>query len=121
MGQHIAMWLTTDGINFMTIEEYLHLLDDEMEEKYVHNETYILEIKGAKYEEVMPKEVADQQTHLTPAQWEVFEKVLEKMPILFDGKLGLYPREKVHLEVQHNARPYHTKAYSVPQIHEDII
>eukprot|EP00957_Ditylum_brightwellii_P204598 15340047-Ditylum_brightwellii.AAC.4 len=32
MGQCIAMWLATDGVNSMTIEKYLHLLDDEMEE-----------------------------------------------------------------------------------------
>eukprot|EP00957_Ditylum_brightwellii_P061400 4660474-Ditylum_brightwellii.AAC.1 len=90
MGQHIAMLPTTDNVNSMIIEKYSHLLDDEMEEEYVHNETYISEIKDTKYEEVIPKEVADQQTHLMPVQ------------------------RKVHLEKQHNTRPYDTKAYSVP-------
>eukprot|EP00957_Ditylum_brightwellii_P083054 6313381-Ditylum_brightwellii.AAC.1 len=60
MGQPIPMQPTTDGINSMTIKEYLHLLDDEMEEEYVNNETYISEINDAKYEEVMPEEVVDQ-------------------------------------------------------------
>eukprot|EP00957_Ditylum_brightwellii_P137018 10447613-Ditylum_brightwellii.AAC.1 len=70
MGQHIAMWPTTDSNNSITIKEHFHLLDDEMKEEYVNDDTYISEIKGAKYEEILPKDVADQQTRLAPIQWE---------------------------------------------------
>lgn len=37
---------------------------------------------------------------------------------VFDGKLGTYFGEKIHLELQHNAHPVHSQAYSAPHIHK---
>ena len=37
----------------------------------------------------------------------------------FDGKLGLYREEEIHLELEPNAEAVHSRAYSVPKSHED--
>eukprot|EP00957_Ditylum_brightwellii_P044338 3364256-Ditylum_brightwellii.AAC.2 len=46
------------------------------------------------------------------------EAVLRETPILFDGKLGIYPHKKIHLEVDPTCKPKHPRAYSVPKAHE---
>ena len=43
--------------------------------------------------------------------------MLEKYIKLFDGTLRLYPRQKVHIEVEEGAVPKHSRPYSVPTIH----
>ena len=68
----------------------------------------------------MPKEIADQQKHLSEDEWRKLERVLEKYPILFDSKLGHYPHEKFHLDLKPNSKPVHSQPYAVPKIHEDV-
>ena len=46
--------------------------------------------------------------------------MLEQTPVLFDGKLGCYPHKKIKLELQKDVRPYYTKEYSVPRIHQEV-
>ncbi len=36
---------------------------------------------------------------------------------MFDGNLGVYPHEKVHIDIDPNAKPVHSRQYPVPQIH----
>ena len=73
-----------------------------------------------KYEKVSPEDVAKQQTHLTPEQQGKLAAVLKKYDKLFSGKLDVYPHMKVHLEVQPNATPVHSRPYSVPKVNEEV-
>jgi hypothetical protein len=36
---------------------------------------------------------------------------------MFDGTLGIYPHKKVHIDIDPNAKPVHSRPYPVPQIH----
>jgi hypothetical protein len=36
---------------------------------------------------------------------------------MFNGTLGVYPHKKVHVDIDPNAKPVHSRPYSVPQIH----
>ncbi len=39
---------------------------------------------------------------------------------MFDGTLGVYPHNKVHIDIDPNAKPMHSRPYPVPQIHLKI-
>ena len=71
-------------------------------------------ILDAKYEATTPKEVADQQHHLTSQQKLLLQEALKDTAELFDGALGRYKGEKVHLDLIPGSQPVHAKAYSVP-------
>ncbi len=43
--------------------------------------------------------------------------MLQKNNKMFDGTLGVYPHKKVHIDIDPNAKPVHSRPYSVPQIH----
>jgi hypothetical protein len=36
---------------------------------------------------------------------------------MFDGTLGIYPHEKVHIDIDPNAKPVHSRPFPVPQTH----
>jgi hypothetical protein len=36
---------------------------------------------------------------------------------MFDGTLEVYPHKKVHIDIDPNAKPVHSRPYPVPQIH----
>ena len=90
---------------------------DDDEELNTAVDSFIAE---AKYQSVNVKEVAAQQTHLSPYQRELLEKTLGRFTTLFDGKLGLYTKKKIHLDLVDDAVPIHSKPYSVPKVHEEI-
>jgi hypothetical protein len=43
--------------------------------------------------------------------------VLWKNEKMFKGTLGVYPHKKVHIDIDPNAKPVHSRPYPVPQIH----
>ena len=69
---------------------------------------------------IQPKEVADQQDHLTKDQQHDLERLLEKFPELFNGKLKKYTGSKVSLTLKPDASPYQSRAYKIPHIHRNL-
>jgi hypothetical protein len=90
--------------------------DSDLNELEEEPEAFILD---AKYEKQTGKEIADHQKHLSQFERQGLIKVLEKYDTLFDGTMGLYPHEKVHLDLEPDSVPVHVKPYSVPLIQED--
>ena len=91
---------------------YLDILDDDD----IADDAFILD---AKYEATSGREVASKQVHLMTEQQNLLATALENTQELFDGNLGHYKHEKIHLEVENGAVPVHSKAYSVPVKHQD--
>ena len=73
----------------------------------------------AKYEAMDLYQVMQQQHHLSTQQKEKLRRVLEQYPQLTDGKLGHYKHKKVHIELDKDAKPFHSRPYAVPKVNED--
>ena len=72
------------------------------------------------YKKVTPAECASEQDHMSKAEREKFQEILERHKVLFDGELGLYPHEKFHLTLKAGAVPVHKKSYPVPYKQRDV-
>ena len=73
-----------------------------------------------KYQKVTAKEVASKQEHLSDSERRKMEAMLSNYEEVFDGKLGCYPHQKVHLELINGAQPFCKKAYSVAHANEKL-
>jgi transposase InsO family protein len=78
------------------------------------------EILSSKYEQVDTQAMAQQQKHLTQRQRDDLAQLLSNFTTLFSGKLGCYPHEKVHLELNDKARPFHHRPYPIPHAHMQV-
>jgi hypothetical protein len=105
--------------NPMNLYLSLHMDIDE-DEVADGDDEYAAEIKHAKYEKVDTREVVRQQKHLNEEQQALLGKVLHKYAKLFDGTLGKYPHRKVHLELDPNAAPVHSKPHTVAKTQEQV-
>mgnify|MGYP003497459468 FL=1 len=61
------------------------------------------------------EQIAAQQLHLSVEQCHELVSLLKKFPHLFGGDLGLYPHQRIHIELEPNAHPVHRHPYAVPQ------
>ena len=68
---------------------------------------YASEILDAKYGQVSTDEVVDQLNHLTADQRHDLKVLFKKFTKLFNGKLGVYPHRKFHIELIPGAKPRH--------------
>ena len=73
-----------------------------------------------KYQKVTASEVASKQEHLFESERTKLEDMLSNFEEVFDGKLGCYPHQKVHLELIDGAQPFCKKAYSVAHTNEKL-
>ena len=83
-------------------------------------ESFTAEISGRKYQVVSTEEVISQQDQLSAEQKQKLKVVLDKHTVLFDGKLGCYTGDKVHLELIDNYTPSWKRAYPVPFTKEKV-
>ena len=81
----------------------------------------IKRILDAKYEAADLDEVADSATHLTEEQRELLRQLLKKHEKLFDGTLGKWKGEDLHIELNDDATPYHARAFPIPKVHMDTL
>ena len=108
--------LAEDLIN-NTIE---HQFTDVSFENDDDDELFAADIKSSDYHEVSIKDVTDKCTHLDEQKRKDLFELLSKYKKLFSGKLGKYPHQKVHLDVDPNATPKAQKAFPVPRAHLQV-
>jgi hypothetical protein len=75
------------------------------------------EILDAKFNKTDAAEVMKGLTHLNAHQKADLLQVLQENNKMFNGTLGVYPHKKVHIDIDPNAKPVHSRPYPVPQIH----
>ncbi len=80
-------------------------------------ECFATEILDAKYEKTDVAEVMKGLTHLNAHQKADLLWVLQENDKTFNGTLGVYPHKKVHIDIDPNAKPVHSRPYPVPWIH----
>ncbi|KAL7434955.1 hypothetical protein ACHAXH_002430 [Discostella pseudostelligera] len=78
---------------------------------------YAIKILDAKYDAVSIEDVVKECMHLSEEQRADLQVVLSKFQKLFSGKLGVFPYQKFHIELDPGARPKHVRPYAIPRIH----
>ncbi len=78
---------------------------------------FATKILDAKYKKTDVVEVVKGLTHLNAHQKADLPWVLEENDKMIDGTLGVYPHKKVHIDIDPNAKPVHSRPYLVPWIH----
>ena len=99
------------------VESYLSQM--EVEELGVDLDSYLADpILDAKYEKVDINAVIDDHcSHLDPDKQEDLRKLLLKHEKLFDGTLGEYPGEPMHIDIEPGATPVYRRPYPIPRVH----
>ena len=103
-------------------------LDDEFDDFDKGNEHAVdsevfesQEIKTSLYEQTDIDQVVRTCRHLSQEQQNKLRDVLSKYPKLFNGELGTYPDEQIHLDLKPDAVPHcQPRAYSVPHNHRGV-
>jgi hypothetical protein len=95
-------------------------LEYKMERDFDVMQSFSTEISGRKYEAVSTEEVIREQEHLTEEQRSKLNSGLDKHTVLFDGKLGCYTGNKVHLKLIDNYKPSWKRAYPIPFTKEKV-
>jgi hypothetical protein len=81
-----------------------------------------VEILDAKYEKAdIPAIVRENCSHLSATDREKLLSLLLKFEELFDGTLGDWDLPPVSFEVKEGMKPYHGRAYPIPQIHKALL
>jgi hypothetical protein len=82
----------------------------------------IVAVTETKETRITVEEVISQQDHLSEEQKMQLLGVMNNHQILFDGKLGTYPKRKFHIELKDDAVPYHCKQpYSVAAVNMPVL
>jgi hypothetical protein len=102
-----------DSKEFDAMEDMFHIQvkDEIFSEDWL--ECFATEILDAKYEKTGVAEVVTGLTHLNAHQKADLLRVLPENNKMFDGTLRVYPHKKVHIDVDPNAKPVHSRPYPV--------
>ncbi len=103
-----------DSKEFDTMEDMFHM---QVEDKIFGEdwlECFATEILDAKYDKTDAAEVVKGLTHLNAHQKADLLRVLQENNKMFNGTLGVYPHKKVHIDIDPNAKPVHSRPYPVP-------
>ena len=76
-------------------------------------------IKKRKYAAMSAPKVANEHDHMTKDKQKKLEDLLQGFNKVFDRKLGYYPHEKIHLELQPNSVPVAQQSYFVAHSNEE--
>jgi len=97
-----------------SIKEAHCVADSDPVEDAVHRVKWILD---AKYEKADIEKIYQEQAELELDQRAQLAVLLCKCKALFDGQLGRWHGQEVKLELKEGAKPYHVRAYNIPQCH----
>jgi hypothetical protein len=82
----------------------------------------VVEILDAKYEKAaLPAIVKDNCPHLSASDRETQLSMLLQYEPLFNGTLGDWNLPPVSFEIKEGMKPYHGRAYPIPQIHIAVL
>ncbi len=98
-----------------TMEEAFHI-DDPVEVDDAA-ERLIKKILDAKYDKANLQQVCSDQAQLNEDEQEQLFRLMQKHEELFDGTLGSWNLEPYDVELKEDAKPYHARAYPIPQRH----
>ena len=98
---------------YMKVEEVDFLCDNDWD-------NFSTEILDRKYNQIIAKQVAIEQYHLSEQQRKLLESTLQKYGKIFDGKLGIFLDEKFHTDLVDDAKPVFKKAYHIPFQRESL-
>jgi hypothetical protein len=103
-----------DSKEFNAMEDMFHIQvkDKIFSEDWL--ECFATEILDATYDKTDVAEVVKGLTHLNAHQKADLLQVLQENNRMFNGTLGVYPHKKVHIDIDPNAKPVHSRPYSVP-------
>ena len=103
--------------DFAVMEDHYHiqLEDDLLGDDWL--DCYATEILDAKYEWTNIENIVKGLEHLSSSQQNDLLGILKKHATIFDGSLGLYPHKKFHIDIDPDAKPKHSRPYSIPRIH----
>jgi hypothetical protein len=103
-----------DSKELDTMEDMFHIQikDKIFSEDYL--ECFATEILDAKYDKTDVAEVMNGLTHLNAHQKADLLQVLPENNKMFNGTLGVCPHKKVHIDIDPNAKPFHSRPYPVP-------
>ena len=93
---------------------FIHTLSKSEEEFTMKHE----KILDSKYKKADLQEVVNKNDHLSPDKKAELLKLLRKFEPLFDGTLGKYTGKQYDIELKDDAKPYHSKPYTVPHAYE---
>ncbi len=83
-------------------------------------EAQITEIKPADYQVADLQKILEEQTQLLPLERAKLYSTLSEFEPLFQGTQGHYNSDPIELELLPNAKPFFSKAYSIPKAYVDV-
>jgi len=98
----------------------------QQEGYYIHDSDLVAEaiartkkILDAHYEAADIDQIISTCYNLTDKQKQQLKLLLEEFKELFDGTLGSWKDQQIHIELKENVRPYHAKAFPIPKSREE--
>jgi len=93
----------------------IEFLEEDLDDGYVTGK-----ILPSKYDYNDVREMAQQQTYLTPSQRNDLEAIFLEHQTLFNGQLKKYTGGQVHLNINPNAKPHYSYAYPTAHKHLEV-
>ncbi len=103
-----------DSKEFDAMEVMFHI---QVEDKIFGEdwlECFATEILDAKYKKTDVAKVAKGPTHLNAHQKVDLLQMIQENDKMFNGTLGADPHKKVHIDIDPNVKPVHSRPYPVP-------
>ena len=99
-----------------------HVIETSSEPDMIREQLYeATKILDANYKKADLEQVVKDLSHLTEEQKSQMRTILYRYESLFEGRLGLWDTPPVTLELEEGVKPFHARAFPIPQIHEATV